>query len=108
LETDVIIIGGAFEVEPDQREEFLAARLEQMRASRAEPGCLEYVFSADPIDPARVVLFERWEDQASLDIHLSSLRSGAGSGAGAVAPKTVAVSVYDVVSERSLGGPRPQ
>ena len=28
--------------------------------------------SADPIDPGRIVLFERWADQASLDAHLAA------------------------------------
>lgn len=101
----MIIIGGTFEVEPSQREAFLTGRLEAMRASRAEPGCLEYVFSADPIDPGRVVLFERWVDQASLDAHLSVQRPAAGSD---VAPTKVAVIVYDISGERPLGGPRPK
>ena len=48
----MVIVGGAFEVEPDQREEFLAGRHDAMRRSRAESGCLEYTLSADPSIPA--------------------------------------------------------
>ena len=98
----MIIVGGTFEVEPDQREEFLASRHDGMRRSRAEPGCLEYTLSADPLDPGRVMLFERWENQESLDAHLSALRSGAQSAPG-IAPKSASVTLYDVSGERSLG-----
>ena len=70
----MIIVSGTFEVDPAQRDAFLAERLDRMRASRAEAGCLDYTFSADPLEPGRVVLFERWEDQASLDAHLAGPR----------------------------------
>jgi antibiotic biosynthesis monooxygenase len=43
-----------------------------MRTSRAEPGCLEYTLSADPTDPRRVMLFERWARQEDLDNHLAA------------------------------------
>ena len=61
----VIIVSGTFEVDPARRDEFLAERHERMRTSRAEAGCLEYTFSADPLDPGRVLLFERWEVRPS-------------------------------------------
>jgi len=85
----MIIVGGEFIVEPDQREAFLAGRHDSMRASRAEPGCLEYTFSADPLDPARVLLFEKWEDQASLDAHLAALRSAPPPAAAGISPVSV-------------------
>jgi quinol monooxygenase YgiN len=92
----VIIVGGSFEVEPNEREAFVASRLDTMRTSRAEEGNLEYVIAPDPIDPGRVILFERWEDQASLDAHLANARSGAGSsGPAPVAPKAVSIVVYE-------------
>jgi hypothetical protein len=91
-------------VEPDQRAEFLAGRHDSMRKSRAEPGCLEYTMSADPLDPGRVMLFERWADQASLDAHLSAMRDAPPSPNPAPAPKSATVTVYDVSGERSLVG----
>ena len=100
----MVIVGGIFEVEPDQRDRFVASRHESMRKSRAEPGCLEYVVSADPIEPGRVVLFERWADQASLDAHIAGIRQAPPSAGGGVAPKSATITVYDVSGERSLGG----
>jgi quinol monooxygenase YgiN len=98
----VIIVGGAFEVEPDQRGEFIASRHDLMRTSRAEAGCLEYVFCADPIEPNRVVLFERWETQADLDAHLSGMRSGP-SPSDEVKPTSVSVVFYDATDQSQRG-----
>jgi quinol monooxygenase YgiN len=98
----MLIVGGTFEVEPDQREAFLAGRLDGMRTSRAERGCLEYTLSADPLDPSRVMLFERWADQASLDAHLAVPREAPASPGTAVAPKAMSIIIYDVSGERKL------
>jgi quinol monooxygenase YgiN len=72
----VIIVAGHFVVDPAQREEFLRSRLDVMRTSRSEAGCITYAFSPDPLDPGRVLLFERWEDKAALASHLAALRRG--------------------------------
>jgi quinol monooxygenase YgiN len=99
----MVIVAGTLEVDPDQREAFLAGRIEGMRASRAEPGCLEYTFSADPIDPGRVMLFERWASQKDLDTHLAAARTRPASPGIAVAPKAASIFVYAVSGERPLG-----
>jgi quinol monooxygenase YgiN len=71
----MLIVAGTFEVDPERREEFIADRVESMRTSRAEPGCIAYAFMADPIEPGRVLLFERWESKDALAAHLAALRS---------------------------------
>jgi len=93
----VIVVGGEFEVDPDQRDAFIDERLELMRASRSEAGCLEYTFAADPLVPGRVVLYERWDDQASLDAHLAAIRA-----ATVVAPQSASIVLYDVAGQRPL------
>ena len=70
----MIIVAGHFAVDPAQREQFLRSREGVMRASRSEAGCIAYAFSPDPLDPGRVLLFERWEDKAALAGHLAALR----------------------------------
>jgi quinol monooxygenase YgiN len=70
----MLIVAGEFRVEPEHREEFLRRREELMRSSRAEAGCIDYVFSPDPLEPGRVVLFERWESDEALAGHLRALR----------------------------------
>ena len=71
----MLIVAGHFDIDPADRDAFLEARSPAMEATRNEGGYLEYVMSADPINPARVVLFERWDDQASLDAHMAVVAS---------------------------------
>jgi len=99
----MVIVGGTFEVDPDQREQFLAGRAALMRTSRGEGGCLEYTFSADPIDPTRVILFERWASQADLDAHLAALRATPPVIEPNVEAISSSIRIYDVSGERRLG-----
>lgn len=93
----VIIVGGSFELDPAQRDAFLAERYQMMRKSRSEDGCLEYTFAPDPLDSGRVILFERWESQAALDAHLAALAAST-----AVTPRSASITLYDVAGERQL------
>ena len=102
-EQQMVIVGGWFEVDPDQRDAFVAQRIESMRRSRADHGCIEYVIAADPVDPGRAVLYERWESQADLDAHGARMRAEAATAdAPGVTPTAVSIIVYDVTGERSL------
>jgi quinol monooxygenase YgiN len=96
-EEHVIIVGGRFDVDPEQRDAFLAERHEIMRTSRNEDGCLEYSFAADPLEPDRVILFERWESQAALDAHLAAI-----SPTSTVTARSTSITVYEVAGERRL------
>lgn len=98
----MIIVGGTFELDPTQRDAFLAGRLAMMRTSRAESGCLEYTFSADPLEPTRVLLYERWESQAALDAHLARQKEGPRPDPD-IRPVSASIVMYDVAAERSFG-----
>jgi quinol monooxygenase YgiN len=100
----MVIVGGWFEVAPDQREAFLAQQVEGIKASRAEPGNIEYAITADPVEPGRVVLFERWESQEALDVHLGVLASKRGNAPDpdAIAPTALSIVVYSVSGEKRL------
>ena len=37
------------------------------RLARLAPGCLDFVQAADPLDPERITIYERWESDADLD-----------------------------------------
>ena len=97
----MVIVVGAFEVDARQRERFLSGRLDMIRTSRDESGCLDYTYSADPIDPTRVLLFERWESQEALDAHLAELRVNPRL-TDLVAPLSSTIMIYDVSGERPL------
>ena len=100
----MVIVAGVFEVDPEQRDAFLAGRFDRMRTSRAEQGCLEYTFSADPLVPGRVLLYERWASQDDLDAHLAVPPATPASPDAEVVPTSVSIVVYDVTRERPLGG----
>ena len=97
----MLIVAGHFDVDPADRDEFLAGRVDSIRTTRTEGGCLEYVMSADPVDPTRVMLFERWADQAAFDAHMEVIKT-APRGSGP-APKGFSVKIYDIAGERSFG-----
>lgn len=65
----MIILAGTLTVPADRLEEALATCLPMIEASRAEVGCLEYVFSADPVEPGTLRLFECWTDADALAAH---------------------------------------
>ena len=97
-----MIVGGTFELDPELRDAFIASRAEMMRNSRSEPGCIEYTFCADPLDPSRVVLFEKWDDQAALDAHIAAMRAAPRPSEPGIAPISSSIMIYDVVGERPL------
>jgi quinol monooxygenase YgiN len=99
----VVIVGGTFQVEPGLREQYLAERADLMRRSRSERGCLEYIFSADPLDPGRVVLFEVWESQDDLDVHRAVTRSTVPTSPMLISATTSVLTVYEVSGRSPLG-----
>ena len=99
----MVIVSGVFEVEPSERDDYLAGRVDAMRRSRAEDGCLEYVFAADPVDPGRIILYERWASQAALDAHLAGMREWPRPEGPQVRPKSATIHRYDASNETKLG-----
>jgi quinol monooxygenase YgiN len=97
-----VILQGTFSFDPDERDRFVETRIEAMRSSRQEDGCLEYVIAPDPLDPERAVLSERWESMDQLQVHLGRQRDAAqGADAGPV-PRNVEITVFEVASSRPL------
>ena len=78
----MLIVAGTFTIDPGRRAEFLESRLEAIRTSRGEQGCLQYAMSADAADPAVVRLFEIWSSRADLQAHLERVRSSAPAEGG--------------------------
>jgi quinol monooxygenase YgiN len=62
----MIIIAGYILVEADKRDAVVAAFAGMIERARKHDGFLDLAISADPVDPARINLFECWRDQPSL------------------------------------------
>ncbi len=67
----MILIAGTVDVDPERRDAALEAGCPHMAATRAQAGCLDYVWSADPLVPGRIYVYERWADQPSLEAHFA-------------------------------------
>jgi quinol monooxygenase YgiN len=65
-----IFITGTIAIAPERRTALLAAIGPLVRTTREEePGCVEYAFTADTVEDNRIVVLERWRDEASLAAH---------------------------------------
>jgi quinol monooxygenase YgiN len=99
----MLIIAGTFDVDPDRRDEFIAGREAAMRRARDEPGCLGYVFAADPLVPGRVQLFERWESKDDLAAHSEVNRTAPPPTANAVPVIAMEIVQYEISASGPVG-----
>ena len=72
----MLIIAGSLLLDPSDRAAFLAANGDVVPQARKATGCLDFVQAADPLDPSRINIFERWDSEE----HLLDFR-GAGQPA---------------------------
>jgi quinol monooxygenase YgiN len=98
----IVIVQGVFTLDPNERDRFVETSVEGMRSSRQEEGCLEYVMAADPLDPERAVLSERWESMDDLQRHLGQPRNAAPGDNPRPTPKSVEITLFEVATSRSL------
>jgi quinol monooxygenase YgiN len=63
----MLIIAGWLSVPPEDRDTYVANHEDLIRRSRRALGCLDLAISADPVDPGRVNMFERWESEEQLN-----------------------------------------
>jgi quinol monooxygenase YgiN len=62
----VIIIAGHLRIAAAERSQYLEAVAEVAVQARQAPGCHDFVQSPDPIDPERINIYERWENDEAL------------------------------------------
>ena len=99
----MVIVAGYIDVEPAERDQFLTDRQEAIGTALTEPGCLEYVFSADSSVPGRVRLFERWETKEALLTHLGAMAQNPPQDQGSVARVEVELLQYEIAAVGPLG-----
>jgi len=68
----MIVIAGKVQVRAERREDAVLVALRMAAATRAEPGCVDYRFSADLVDPTVFYLFEHWESAEALQRHFET------------------------------------
>lgn len=68
----IIVEGYVRMADPGDFETVRAAAEAQIAASRAEPGCIDYIYAIDVLDPALMRVLERWESWDALDAHFQT------------------------------------
>ena len=63
----MLIVAGTLQVDPAGRDDYLESCISVVEGARKAPGCLDFAITADPIDPGRLNVFERWESDEALD-----------------------------------------
>lgn len=94
----MVIVAGHLIVEPAERDRYVADCAGVVAAARAADGCLDFAITADVVDPARVVVFERWSSRAAVE----AFRGDGPSGDQRAAIVAASVAEYDVADVRSL------
>ncbi|AXT86677.1 antibiotic biosynthesis monooxygenase [Aeromicrobium sp. A1-2] len=62
----MIIIAGHIRVAAAERNRYLSAVEGVAAQARATTGCHDFIQSADPIEPERINIYERWESDEDL------------------------------------------
>ena len=62
----MLIIAGELRVDPTERDRYLDAVASVAPQARAMRGCLDFVQAADPVEPDRINVYERWESDEAL------------------------------------------
>ena len=66
----MIVVAGTITMDSSKRDAFTAGLDEMQGPSRAEPGCLEYQYWLSGSRDDVVFIFEKWESDEALELHL--------------------------------------
>ena len=101
----MLVIAGTIRIDPDRQADAVPAAVEMMEATRAEPGCVSYTFSASLAEPGVIHVFEEWKDQTALDAHFASPHMARFQQAiGGFGIRGVDLHRYEVASKGPMGG----
>jgi quinol monooxygenase YgiN len=62
----MIIVAGHLIVATEERDAYLVSVADVNRQARDAQGCLAFVQVADPLEPDRIVIYERWDSDEAL------------------------------------------
>ena len=79
-----------------------AALMRRAEKSRADEGCLEYVFSVELDNPRQIRLFEMWQSEELLNAHLMVPDDEFNLLLANADIKTARVDMHDVSTSREL------
>lgn len=62
----MIIVSGKLYLKPGTLEKFLASSSDAVALARKTVGCADFVVAADPLEPDRINVYEKWESEEAL------------------------------------------
>lgn len=62
----MLIVSGHLRITPGHRDAFAEDSATAVVQAREADGCLDFVVAADPLDPDRINVYERWTDADAL------------------------------------------
>lgn len=68
----MIVVVGQFRIPAERMEEARPCMGKVMLATRAEPGCIEYNYAEDVLDPGLIRVSEVWESREQLAAHIKT------------------------------------
>ena len=68
----MLLIVGTVRLPPENLDAARPVMQRMVEASRAEPGCLDYGYAEDVLEPGLIHVKELWTDQAALDRHFAA------------------------------------
>ena len=96
----MLIIAATIPVKPAALPAAIEAAIVMARATRTEPGCIEYGFYQDLEDPSRIHVFEKWENGDALAAHFQTPHMAEFSGMiGEFVDGAVSARRYEIASE---------
>ena len=99
----MIIITMKARLSDEHRDAAMAVAREVSAETMQEPGCIDYRFWVSTEDPNAILLLEQWEDQASLDVHMTQPSiSKLGAALGPALDGGVDAVKHDVASSGPL------
>lgn len=86
-----IIVTGWLQVDPAERDAYVAGCRGVVEQARRTPGCVDFAITACSVDPGRVVVVERWTSHEALD----AFRGSGVDGEQAAQIREAAVDEYE-------------
>lgn len=68
----MILVTGSFRIPVDRIGEVRGAMERVIAASRAEPGCIDYSYAEDVLEPGLFRVSEAWESREALSAHFET------------------------------------
>ena len=94
----MIIVAGHLIVDPSQRPDYLDTTTEVITSARTTDGCLDFSITADPIEPNRINVYERWNNVEAVE----AFRGSGPSDQQQAQILSADVTQYEIADSKSL------